>query len=246
VIVAGVLALVGGTFEMAYSSGGFSRVRARALAHFQGESAELASLWITYAVGDPDFAPTEEEGHVDCRINQPAPNRVTILTGNFGGTTVRKCSVPRNKPIFFPVLNTFFVNTDTGVECESNADCDLGFPAECGESGTCVETSTIDEKVSVLEFVADFYCGMEVFLDGDLIYPAADGIPLLRAFSSPTPGFWQGVDFDPEVIVSGNWALLPGLKRGKHTVRFRGGIRGDDGVCGSAFSLDVTYKLTVK
>ena len=86
-------------------------VKARQLAKFQDEASQLASLWIEYALGDPDFVPNLEEGTVDCQLNQPQPSSVTILTGNFfGGETVRSCTVPADVPLFFPILNCFFIN----------------------------------------------------------------------------------------------------------------------------------------
>ena len=45
-------------------------VKARQLAKFQAEASELASLWIEYALGDPDFVPNLGEGEVDCETSQ--------------------------------------------------------------------------------------------------------------------------------------------------------------------------------
>jgi hypothetical protein len=69
---------------------------------------------------------------------------------------------------------------------------------------------------------------------------------LLRTVSHPTPGYLPTGDFDPETIASGHWATIPALSVGAHTLEFRGGVDAGDGVCGSAFSLDVTYLLTVE
>ncbi|CAN0542878.1 unnamed protein product, partial [Laminaria digitata] len=80
-------------------------LQARQLSRLQSNAPELASLWLRYALGDPTFNPTGELGNVDCRRGQPAPGRVTILTGTFGGTSTRSCSLPARTPLFSPVVN---------------------------------------------------------------------------------------------------------------------------------------------
>ncbi len=217
------------------------------LAGLQDAASDLASLWISYALGDPDFFPNFEDGVVDCQMNQPDPGAVTVLTGTFGGTTVRSCTVPAGIPLSFPVLNCFFVNVDTGIPCSTDADCPP-FPTFCGDSSTCIEDFPVELKVAICEeFAVDNHCGMEVTLDGEPLYPTASGLPLLRAVSAPTPGFFPFPpgSLDLETIASGHWALIPALSPGAHTLEFSGSGRGPDGVCGSAFSLDVTYLLTV-
>jgi len=42
-----------------------------------------------------------------CHVGQSGP--VFFLAGNFGGTTVRHCTVPAGKALFFPILNYFWV-----------------------------------------------------------------------------------------------------------------------------------------
>jgi len=218
--------------------------QARQLANFQDQAAALAGLWVSYALGDATFDPTASMGAVDCLENQPAANRVIVLTGNYGGTTVRSCNVPDSVPLFFPVVNCFIGNYDTSFSCATDVDCDpLGLPAVCSD-GTCLLDLSVDEKTEVCDETTSLLCDLAVELDGVRLYPMSGGMPVLGVVSPPTPG-WIFGDADSELIASGYWALLSPLAEGSHTLTFSGGVRGPDGVCGSAFSLDVTYLLTV-
>lgn len=224
-------------------------LQARQLARLQSNSARLASLWITYALGDPTFNPTGETGNVDCRRGQPAPGRVTILTGTFGGTTQRSCAVPARTPLFFPVLNNIFINSTTDVACVADPDCAF-VDGSCNAAGFCDTGYSVQDKVDILEqfFAVDDQCDLRVWLDSDQIYPAASSIPLLRTPSEPTTATNPSSGFvDHETMASGHWALVPGLSRGPHVLRFAGKTRASDGSCGGSdgFSLDVTYNLDV-
>lgn len=224
-------------------------LRARQFAHLQSNGARLASLWLEYAFGDPAFAPTSQVGAVDCGSNQPAPHQVTILTGAFGGQVTRSCSVPARTPLFFPVVNDIFFNTDTPIPCAQDAECAF-VAGTCNAAGTCRTGYTVEDKVEIIEkFLAtDEQCDLRVWLDGNQIYPAAGSIPLLRAQSEPTTATNPATGFvDHETMAGGHWALVPGLAPGQHTLQFAGKTRGTDGACGSegAFTLDVTYELDV-
>ena len=232
-------------------AGSKSNVKAKLLSKVQTEAAELAALWVEYAVGDLDFDPTGEEGEVDCRRNQPSPKKVTILTGTWAGAgaTVRECDVPKNVPLFFPVLNSYFYNGVTDVACSTDAECqvDYGSEATCNADNVCVEGFTVDEKTDTLDWINDLQCEMMVTLDGETIYPTPGGNPLLRAFSPTTEGFGdhQLVNYDPDIVASGHWALLQGLSKGDHSLHFEGGFAAPGGACGDWGSLDVTYELNV-
>lgn len=246
-----VLPLVAGALAIApfATSEASHWLRAQQLARLQSNASRLASLWITYALSDPTFNPTGETGNVDCMRGQPEPGRVTILTGTFGGATTRSCSVPARTPLFFPVLNDIFINSTTDIPCAADAECAM-VAGTCNPSGFCDTGYTVEDKVEIIErfFAVDDHCDMRVWLDGDQIYPAAGSIPLLRTPSEPTTATNPSSGFvDHETIASGHWALVPGLSRGPHTLRFAGQTRGGDGACGGpgGFSLDVTYELDV-
>lgn len=242
-------------------------LRPRLLAEVQKDSSQLASLWISYALGDADFEPTRALGEVDCMRNQPDPERVIALTGMYGDGTVappveRRCAIPKNTPITFPLLNCFYPNwrlgEPPGGPCETDAECEAAFfaPAECTESGECFEAATVEEKVAACADAYN-YCNMRIALDGDTIYPSVDGPPLFHTVSDPTPGYVNYVcdpgsplfftcgAFDPEVMSTGLFAILPGLRRGHHTLEFSGQTVGSDGVCGGegSFSVGVRYEL---
>ena len=135
--------------------------------------------------------------------------------------------------VVHPVVNCFIGNFDTGFSCSIDTDCDpVGIPSVCS-SGTCIVDLSVDEKTEFCDETTTLMCDLEVELDGARLYPVSGGMPLLGAVSPPTPGFLFG-EADSELIASGYWALLSPLTAGGHTLRFSGGVRGGDGVCGSA------------
>ena len=112
----------------------------------------------------------------------------------------------------------------------------------------CACACIAGKPMSAASAKADDQCALRVWLDGAQIYPAVDGIPLLRTPSEPTTAVNPSSGFvDHETITSGHWALVPGLDRGLHSLRFAGQWRGSDGQCGSpdGFTVDVTYDLDV-
>lgn len=247
VLALGTLALASAPFVGAQAS---HWLQARLLSRLQDQAPSLASLWLSYAFGDPSYNPTAEHGAVDCDRNQPAPGEVTILTGNFGGTTVRSCRVRPLTPIFMPVVNCIFIDGMTGVPCTTDDDCDF-IPGTCQDSGFCRTALSADDKASFCDQNADYHCGLRVSVDGDQVYPAAGETPLLRTLSEPTEISTEALlgdgGVEPEAIAGGQWALIPGLSPGAHTVQVQGGAFGADGSCGGAggFALDVTYELDV-
>lgn len=245
----GAVALVSSPFVAAEAS---HWLQARRLAALQDNLSSLASLWVTYALGDPNFNPTGDSGAVDCRQNQPSPHNVTVLTGSFGGTTTRSCRVPPRTPIFIPVLNCGFLDGETGVPCSTDDDCAF-IPGTCLESGFCRTQLSTQTKVDICEGQLENSCNMRVLVDGQQVYPTSGGLPLLRGSSDPTAAYAVAfggtvADFDPNSIASGHWALIPGFRRGPHTVQVQGSTFDANGVCGGpgAFGLDVTYELDVR
>ncbi|MGF1510291.1 MAG: hypothetical protein ACFB9M_12400 [Myxococcota bacterium] len=233
-------------------------LKTRMLARLLGDAGQLASTVATYRFGDPEFTPGDLEGEVDCRRGQPMPGIVTVLASNPGGTSMRSCEVPARTPLLFLVGGCLVVNGSLQEDCSNDPTvCDdldfLGSPAVCGDEGRCIGAISVEEKVSGCEkFINDLICGLEVYYDHQLVHPVAGGAPLLRAVSDPTAGFFpnpfEGVDFDPELIYSGFFGLIPAseVTPGHHTLTWRGGIGFDDeGNCGAIATSEVTYELDV-
>jgi hypothetical protein len=144
---------------------------------------------------------------------------IFCLVGTFGGSADRNCTIPKNKAIFFPIINivaTFDKN-------DPNFD-------------------TIDK---VKKAASDFINGatdLQASVDGVSI----KNINNLRAQSPPfklkVPADNIG-GFPPDTYIAvsdGFWVALKPLSVGEHTIHFAGNIPEQN------FSIDVTYHLTVK
>jgi hypothetical protein len=186
--------------------------------------AELAADWLEWAMAIP--APTNPIGDPDgafAAIGQSG--KVWFMAGNFGGTTTRTVTVPAGAALFFPIVNYFWVNTP-----------------EYGDD----PWSPAQEKLA-REYLAaniDTAYGVSLEIDGRPV-PNVDSLRVKSAVGEctvPDDNIF-GIPFAPvphECVADGYWALLPPLSAGSHTIRFAGGI------AAAAFSLDVTYHVTVR
>lgn len=197
----------------------------------------LSAEWWQWALSIPPSAnPLADATGEKCMVGQHGS--VWFLAGifNSGDATVRSCSVPKGKALFFPIVNS--VNVDT--------------PNICGQG-------------SAHASVGDLRAGAAAFIDGvTKISAEVDGKPIrnLRRvrskvfavalpednlFDAPcsgqkNPNVPAGV-FAP-AIDDGYYVRLNPLKAGEHTVRFHA-ERPKQKPEEQDFRLDVTYNLTV-
>jgi hypothetical protein len=186
--------------------------------------AQLAADWLEWAVAIPaDTNPILDEDGSFAAMGQSG--KVWFLAGNFGGTTTRTITVPNGTALFFPIVNYFWVNTP-----------EYGDPAWSDDQAAAVR--------ALLESIIDTSQDLVLEIDGHVISNVYD----LRVYSEvgsctiPDDNIF-GIPFEPvphECVADGYWALLPPLSVGKHTIRFSGSVPA------SAFSLEVTYHVTVK
>jgi hypothetical protein len=181
---------------------------------------ELAAGWLEWVTSIPNpYSPMLDPDGSYAAIGQTG--RVWFLAGNTGGSSTRTVSVPAGRPLFFPVLNEFWVNTP-----------ELGDPAWSAAQEASVR--------SLLSGALDTAQNLVLQIDGRTI-PNVYGH--LRASSTvgtcmlPPDNFFGGNPGPHACVADGFWALLPPMSRGRHTIHFAGGL-GD-------FHLDVTYNLTV-
>ncbi|MFJ7207013.1 hypothetical protein ACIQWR_26210 [Streptomyces sp. NPDC098789] len=69
------------------------------------DARELAARWWKWA----DAAPSGRSPVRDAtgeHAHRGQPSDVWFLAGTYGGRVVRRCTVPTDRPLFFPVLNT--------------------------------------------------------------------------------------------------------------------------------------------
>ena len=67
------------------------------------QSAELQSLWWTWAALPSKVNPVQDTTGARCGQRQPA--KVWLVAGSFGSTVRRRCTVPDDRPIAGPVVN---------------------------------------------------------------------------------------------------------------------------------------------
>ncbi|MCB5168423.1 hypothetical protein LG634_26815 [Streptomyces bambusae] len=68
------------------------------------EGGALSGRWWRWADSAPaDRCPVRDKTGEHAGWNQPAD--VWFLAGTYGGHVVRRCTVPSDRPVFFPVLN---------------------------------------------------------------------------------------------------------------------------------------------
>src|SRR5688572_19512502 len=76
--------------------------------------SELAGAWWNWALNQPpDTNPILDETGEFAAMGQDEDwgqgRKIFFLAGNFGGDTVRRCTIPKGKALFFPLANNLFV-----------------------------------------------------------------------------------------------------------------------------------------
>ncbi|WP_246095077.1 hypothetical protein [Streptomyces roseicoloratus] len=91
------------------------------------EGGVLAARWWQWALSAPDDrSPVADRTgeHADWR----QPDDVWFLAGTYGGQVVRRCEIPSDRPVFFPVLNIHHTKQHSRVPLKldvTNADAHL-------------------------------------------------------------------------------------------------------------------------
>ena len=170
--------------------------------------------------------PTFDTTGQHCHVQQSRP--VFFLAGIATGVPVtRECTVPSEKPLFFPIIN---------AEC-SDVEAFPFFGATAAERLACAQEFINDVGISTLRATID---GVDVQSlsrfrvqspDFHFRTPAQNNILFL-------PGVTSG-----RSVSDGYWLLLEPLSPGRHVIHFQGAV-----VSGpfAGFSQDVTYNLTMK
>jgi hypothetical protein len=161
-------------------------------------------------------------------LGQSGP--VWFLAGNFGGTTVRTATVPAGKGLFFPIIDTIWINIpELGDNPWSDEQrefarafiapfVDNAFNLSCTIDGVAVQ---------------DIESYRAVTPDGSE-YPIT--FPENNVWGIPAGTYGPSVD-------DGVYLMLAPLRPGAHTIHITSASQGS--VLGD-FALDVTYHLTVK
>ena len=207
-----------------------------------GKSYEQwAAKWWQWAESIPlPINPIWDTTGADCAVSQSGD--VWFLAGTAGFDATRSCTIPKNKMIFFPIINAI-----------NDYPCPVpGFQPGPGQSLEQFLTIGYSSNIGARQ-VIDHVTAVSASLDGKSVR-----ICLCRPENSPyratSPGFiFHG---DPSLpgdpcqlqawagVADGYWVMLKPLSRGAHTLVFSGTETWPPP--GSPFTVTVTYNLTVK
>jgi hypothetical protein len=179
--------------------------------------SEWCVRWVKWCLEQP----TESNSAKDmtgknCCQNQSGP--VWFLAGTFGGPATRRCTIPMEKAIMFPILEK---------ECSFEEDKDIATETDL-TSRTADQTSRISHlEASVdgvpLQNLSRYRVQTRVF---DLVFPKNN---VYSVHEGPT-----------RATSNGFWILLEPLSAGEHKIYFKGVHRQPD------FHTQVTYELFIK
>lgn len=189
--------------------------------------AELGAAWLEWAMAapiatNPILDPDGSYGAMG------QSGKVWFLAGNFGGPTTRSLTVPTGTALFFPIVNSFWVNTP-----------ELGDPPWSAEQEALARALVAAEIDTAQNMVLEID-GKSYAVTPEYRVPSTAGMCVLPADNVFVYFEYPVLPGPHECVVDGYWALLPPLSAGKHTIRFTGGL------ASSGFALDVTYHITVR
>jgi hypothetical protein len=187
---------------------------------------EWAAEWVAWSEAGPvgQNAITDPTGQF-CAANQPARN-VWFLAGTFGGHADRSCTIPRNRWLFYPIVEVPWIDCP-GTADETLSDADVRDILANSFSGPTEIGSTLNGVPVVSLQVPIVRVQSPRFTN---VLP--DNSVLTGACPTPLPGGRTG-----RRIADGYWVMLPPLPPGRHEVTLRGALPG--------FETSVTYSITV-
>ncbi len=184
--------------------------------------SEYVNIWWQWTYTMPkELSPVRDTTGLNCHIGQSG--EVWFLAGGYGTSTIRrKCELPSNKYIFFPVINmVYYPRGDSQISCNS------------------VKKSAAlnnDELLSI-----------EVELDGMFsMNPAHTRMSSRECFD--LLGMIPKEKQPPKVFPSasdGYWVMLKPLSKGRHILKFNAMYDREKGAY-SKMAQDIEYELIVK
>ena len=192
-------------------------------AHPYGMSyAEWTATWWPWALAEPDATnPVRDTTGADCAVGQPG-GHVWLLASTFGGEATRECTVPKNRALLIPLVNTFWCAFPEDPPIEKTLAFIRAQMAFVRTQAT--ELSASIDGVPVRGDLRDYFVESSAFQIVD------------------SPQLPPGRVCDPSIDF-GFYLLIKPLSRGQHTLRVTGGLLPSP--VNGAFSTGVTYHLTV-
>ncbi|WP_455208418.1 hypothetical protein [Kaarinaea lacus] len=183
---------------------------------------EYVNMWWQWAVSMSDKeSPIRDNIGNKCNVNQVGP--VWFLAGGYGSSKIsRKCSIPSDKYIFFPVINMLYYppNTDESVSCDS---------VKKGAELNNQYISTFKVKIDDQEFVNPVYYRIASKKCFDLIARKENNQRQLEVYPSATDGYW---------------IMLKPMSVGLHAITFRAEYDRPGGSFGKMVQ-DIEYTISI-
>ncbi|MGW1885004.1 hypothetical protein [Streptomyces sp. NPDC001970] len=153
------------------------------------EGGVLAARWWQWALSAPDdMSPVADETGEHAAWQQPED--LWFLSGTYGGRVVRRCEVPSDRPLFFPVLNIQHTKHYSRKPLTLSVE-----EAKAFLNGV---------PLSLREFTAPlFRVGLRMHLAWGIwagIAPLAPGQYVLEIKGSTTGGFWVDTTYHLTVV----------------------------------------------
>ena len=202
---------------------------------FRGLSyGELSGAWWQWAYSFPaDMNPVSDSTGELAGLGQSGP--VWFLAGNFGGRTIRTATVPAGKALFFPIINSLWINIpELGDNPWSDEQREFARSVIAPFIDNAFDLSCTIDGVAV----ADLQSYRAATPDGAEYFVTVPENSLLAGPPLRLPAGSYGPTVD-----DGIYLMLAPLRRGEHTIRITSNSAGS--ALGD-FALDVTYHLTVK
>lgn len=183
---------------------------------------DYANMWWQWAVSMPATeSPVRDRVGVKCHVNQVGP--VWFLAGGYGSSRInRKCSIPSDKYIFFPVINMIYY--DRGAKRRSTC--------KAVKKGASFNNQYLRSfKVSIDD---------EVFLN-----PVIYRIGSKKCFDliARKPDIRESESVYP-AATDGYWLMLKPLQVGRHRISFSAKYNRPGGSFGR-MAQDINYDITV-
>jgi hypothetical protein len=195
--------------------------------------SELAVAWWDWAVNQPpNMNPITDTTGAFCDVGQDQDfgqgKHIFFLAGNFGGAeqTVRHCTIPKGKALFFPIVNSLWIA-----------------PEECG-TPECRQIANGEiDPVTLLECIIDGIPVSDLFAYRAQSPPGGSPVHIQSGgfLESLAPDFYVPRGYLPGSVADGYWILVDLDDANEHVIEFRA-ARGDPV---PVFQLSVKYILTV-
>lgn len=182
---------------------------------------EYANIWWQWANSMPDDeSPVTDRTGARCHVNQHG--RVWFLAGGYGSSKIsRKCSVPKDRHIFFPVINMLkYPGDGKPLTCKSAKES-----AAMNNNFLRSFLVSIDGQ-KIVNPAFHRYASPDCFDLFDLA-PKSMGAP--RVYPSATDGYW---------------VMLKPLPPGPHRIKFRAEYHNPGNGYGTMIQ-DIEYQLDI-